>query len=258
MFVTIAWARLGSLALDRADMLRLAVWGGVVLSTNQVGFSWSLHFASAATVSLLFGTMPILAGIFSQLLGIERLGSRRWVAAGVSFTGVGLVAIGAATGLHTSAGGILLALYGPASFALYSITLAPLVRRHGTLRVNALASLFCLPVLLVASVPELARTNWGSITTLAWLALAFSAIVAYAPTNLAWFLAVSRVGATRASMYINLQPFFGAVSALLLLSEQIHALQWIGGVAIAAGIVLSRLPALRAPAVEVEAAAPHE
>ena len=202
--------------------------------------------------------MPILAGIFSQLLGVERMGTRRWLAAGVSFTGVALVAIGATTGLHTSVGGIFLALYGPASFALYSIMLAPLVRRHGTLRVNALASLFCLPVLLTASVPELVRTDWGSITTLAWLALAFSAIVAYAPTNLLWFHAVSQVGTTRAAMYINLQPFFGAISAMLMLSEEIHALQWVGGVMIVGGIVLSRLPAWRSPAIEVEAAAPHE
>jgi drug/metabolite transporter (DMT)-like permease len=171
---------------------------------------------------------------------------------------VALVAIGATTGLHTSAGGILLALYGPASFALYSIGLAPLVRRHGTLRVNALASVFCLPVLLTASAPEIAPNDWGAVTALAWVALAFSALVAYAPTNLLWFVAVSEVGATRAAMYINLQPFFGAVSALLLLSEEIHALQWIGGVTIAAGIALSRLPAGRAPAVEIEAAAPHE
>lgn len=258
MFVALARARLRSLALDRADLARLALWGGVVLSTNQIGFAWSLDFASAATVSLLFGTMPILAGVFSQLLGIERLGGWRWLAACISFAGVALVAVGAATGLHTSPGGILLALYGPASFALYSIVLAPLVRRHGTLRVNALASLACLPVLLAASVPELVRTSWGSVTGLAWLALAFSAIVAYAPTNLLWFVAVGRVGATRASMYINLQPFFGAISALLLLAEEIHALQWLGGVAIAVGIVLSRLPSARARAVEVETAAPHE
>jgi drug/metabolite transporter (DMT)-like permease len=244
VFVLLALRRYGALRLDRRDVLRLALWGGVVFSTNWIAFSWSVEFASAATVALLFGTMPIFAALFSQLLRIERLDTRRWLAALVSFTGVGLVAVGATTGLHASVGGVLLALYAPASFALYSIGLAPLVRRYGPLRVNTVSSLFCLPVLLAAAAPELARTDWEAVSGLAWLCLAFSAL-SFAPTNLLWFTGVAKVGAARASVYLNLQPFFGALAALLLLSEEILPLQWIGGVIIVAGIALSRVRAAR-------------
>jgi drug/metabolite transporter (DMT)-like permease len=48
------------------------------------------------------------------------------------------------------------------------------------------------------------------------------------------------VGPSRASLYANLQPFLGALFALLLLSERMTALQAAGGLAIAAGIVLAR------------------
>jgi drug/metabolite transporter (DMT)-like permease len=256
-FVALAWRRFGSLRLDRRDLLRLALWGGLVFSTNWVAFSWSVEFASAATVALLIGTMPLFAALFSQLLGIERLDRRRWLAALLSFTGVGLVAVGATTGLHASVGGVLLALYAPASFALYSIGLAPLVRRHGTLRVNTLASLFCLPVLLAASAPELAQTDWGGVSGLAWLCLAFTALI-FAPANMLWFAGVGRVGAARASVFLNLQPFFGAISALLLLSEQILTLQWAGGIVIVAGVVLSRIPMTRPATVEIPAPATHD
>ena len=256
-FVAFAWRRFGSLRLDRRDVLRLALWGGLVFSTNWIAFSWSVEFASAATVALLIGTMPLFAALFSQVLGIERLDRRRWLAALVSFTGVGLVAVGATTGLHASVGGVLLALYAPASFALYSIGLAPLVRRHGTLRVNTLASLFCLPVLLAASAPELAQTNWGAVSGLAWLCLAFTAL-SFAPANILWFAGVGRVGAARASVFLNLQPFFGAISALLLLSEQILTLQWVGGIVIVAGVVLSRIPMTRPAAAEIAAPAPQD
>ena len=126
-------------------------------------------------------------------------------------------------GLSASLGGIFLALYAPASFALYSIALAPLVRTYGTFRVNALASLFCLPVLLTAAIPELIQTDWEAIDGLAWAGLVYSALLAYALTNLMWFVAVARVGAARASVYANLQPFLGAVFALVLLSEEMGA-----------------------------------
>ena len=193
IFVAVALVRFGVFRLSREEMFRLAIWGGLVFATNQIGFSYSLKFASAATVALLFGTLPLFAGLFSELLGIERLGGLRWTAAMVSFAGIALVAIGATTGLHASVGGILLSLYAPAAFALYSIMMAPLVRRHGTLKVNTIASLFCLPVLLSASVPDLASTDWGAVTGLAWLCLAFSATT-YVPTNLLWLSAVDEVG----------------------------------------------------------------
>jgi drug/metabolite transporter (DMT)-like permease len=257
IFVAAAWPRCRPFRLDRGDMARLAVWAGVVFATNQIAFSWSLEFASAATVALLFGTMPLFAGLFSQMLGIERLGGLRWLAALVSFGGIGLVAIGATTGLHTSPGGILLALYAPASFALYSIMLAPLVRRNGALRVNALASLWCLPVLLSASAPAIAQTDWGAISGTAWFCLAFSAI-SYVPSNLMWFVAVNQVGAARAAIYVNLQPFFGALTALLVLSEHIDELQWVGGIVIVAGIALSRVLAEREIPLELRQTAPHE
>ena len=68
-------------------------------------------------------------------------------------------------------------------------------------------------------------------------------------TNVLWFTAIDRVGPSRASLYANLQPFLGALFALLLLSEKMTALQVVGGLAIAAGIVLARRrPAL--PAAE--------
>lgn len=258
VFVAIAYAAVGDLRLERRDLRRVAFWGAVAIASNQIAFLWSFEFASASTVALLFGTLPIFAGIFSQLLGVDRLGRRRWLAAAISFAGVALVALGAVGGVSASLGGILLALYAPASFALYSITLAPLVRTHGTFRVNALASLFCLPVLLTAAAPELARTDWQSIDPLAWAGLAYSALLAYAITNLMWFVAVARVGTARASVYANLQPFLGAIFALVLLSEEMGPLQWAGGAAIAAGIVLGRLRSRRPEEAPDLAPAPHE
>jgi drug/metabolite transporter (DMT)-like permease len=41
-------------------------------------------------------------------------------------------------------------------------------------------------------------------------------------------------------LYANLQPFLGAFFALVVLSETMTALQVVGGVVIAAGIVIAR------------------
>jgi drug/metabolite transporter (DMT)-like permease len=58
--------------------------------------------------------------------------------------------------------------------------------------------------------------------------------------NVLWFGAIGRVGPSRASVFANLQPFLAAIFSLLILSESMTRLQVAGGLAIAAGIVLSR------------------
>jgi drug/metabolite transporter (DMT)-like permease len=59
-------------------------------------------------------------------------------------------------------------------------------------------------------------------------------------TNILWFTAIDRVGASRASLFANLQPFFAVFFALILLSESLHRLEIAGGVLIFAGIAWER------------------
>jgi len=73
-----------------------------------------------------------------------------------------------------------------------------------------------------------------------WIGFAFAVLGPLVLTNLLWFTAIDEVGPARASIFANLQPFFAAIIALLLLDERLTAVQVAGGLAIAAGIVLSR------------------
>src|SRR5262249_10777755 len=60
-------------------------------------------------------------------------------------------------------------------------------------------------------------------------------------TNILWFTAIDRVGPSRAALFANLQPFFAVLFALVLLSERLDRWEIVGGLAIAAGIVLERV-----------------
>jgi drug/metabolite transporter (DMT)-like permease len=240
MLVGIALSRERSLDVGRPDLRRLLVIGGVVVFGNQLTFAFSFHFASAAVVALLFGTMPVIALLFAAALRLEKIRVVQWVAAAVSFAGVGLVAGGAEGGTHSSVVGVLLGLASPTSFVIYSIALAPLVRRHGTFKVNALSGVFTLVPLLAVSMPAVIDAHWGRVGAVSWLCLLFSG-TAYALPNLLWFAAVDKVGTARATLWANVQPFAGTVFAVLILSERITALTFIGGGILAAGIALSRL-----------------
>ena len=59
-------------------------------------------------------------------------------------------------------------------------------------------------------------------------------------TNVLWFRSISKIGPARATLAANLQPFVAAVLAVVLLSEPLGLLQVLGGLLIAAGILLAR------------------
>jgi drug/metabolite transporter (DMT)-like permease len=228
-----------SLRMSGRDLLLLFGAAVVGIWLNQIGFVYSLEFTTASTAALVFGTLPIFTMIFARVSGVELL-SRRFVAAAVvSFVGVALVALGAAGEVAGNPRGIALALLGAATWALYSVAIAPLMRRYSPFRISAVGLLMGAALVLPTAAPQLADQDW-SLPTSIWLLFVAAVIGPLVITNLLWFTAIDRVGPSRASLYANLQPFLGAVFALLLLSEHMTLLQVVGGLAIAAGILLAR------------------
>lgn len=246
----LARLRKHSLRIGRRDLAIVGAASIVGIVINQVAFVYSLRLSSAATVALVFGTLPIFVSITAQLTGIERLSGRHWLATVTSFTGVVLVAAGAPGGLSANAGGIALALVTTSTFAIYSVAIAPTVRRNSPLAVNAISALIGGCLLGVVSATVLVDESWQAIDGLSWAALLYSALISIVLGNLFWFTAIDRVGPGRASLFANIQPFLGALFAVLVLSERLGAGQLLGGCVIAMGIALGGRPRFAAPPSE--------
>jgi drug/metabolite transporter (DMT)-like permease len=228
-----------SLRVGRGDLRLLGGAALVGITLNPLAFVYALHFASASMVALLFGIGPVLVALLSHSSGSERLRSRSWLATAIAFGGVALVALGSG-GVSGSPWGISLALAAAASWAVYSVAIGSLVQRYSPLRLNAVVFLVGSLPLLVAASPQLAREDWSRVTPLAWLAFFYSLLAAAVFANLIWYRSIRRVGATHAARYTNLQPILAALFAVLVLSEKLGALQIVGGLVIAAGILIAR------------------
>jgi drug/metabolite transporter (DMT)-like permease len=233
--ITLAWE--GSLRVDRRD---LPLIGGstLVLFANQLAFVYALDFTTATTVALLFGTLPIFTALVARGSGVERHSTRFWLAAGLSFAGVTLVAIGSGGNVSTDLKGDGLAVLGAATWAAYSVAISPLMRRYSPYRLSAIFLLAVTVALFAAGSRQLAHQSFD-FPVLVWVGFAFAVLGPLVTTNLLWFTAIDRVGPSRASLFANLQPFLAAIVALILLHEQITMVQVAGGLAIAGGIVLA-------------------
>jgi drug/metabolite transporter (DMT)-like permease len=166
----------------------------------------------------------------------------------VTFIGVALVAIGARGDVSADLVGIMIGAVAVATWAYYTAAVGPLMGRYSPYRISAVVGLAALLPLTAISLPAFAHEDWGAIRPLAWAALVYSTLIAFVLTYVLWFTAVGRVGANRSSIYANLQPFLGALFAVVVLAETLTPIQAIGGVVILVGVLVAR--SRRAP-VEV-------
>ena len=114
------------------------------------------------------------------------------------------------------------------------------MQRYSPYRISAVVLLPSIGLLILTSSARLGDQDFDP-AALVWLALAYAVVGPLVLTNVLWFTAIDRVGPSRATLFANLQPFVAAIFAVVLLSEDLGALQVVGGVLIAAGIVVARV-----------------
>jgi drug/metabolite transporter (DMT)-like permease len=243
-FVAIAlfWAftyyRERSFRIARSD-LPLVLLAALMIFLNQLCFVYGLKLAHASTVGLLLGTTPIFIGLITLALGLEHLANAFWIGAAITFGGVALIAI-ANGSVGSSLNGTLIAIGTAATWACYSVTIARLMRRYSPFRISALVLAIGWVPLALVSIPQISTQHF-SFGWKVWLGFGYAVIGPLFLTNILWFNAMDRVGASRASLFANMQPFFVVFFALVLLGESLHALEIAGGVLIFAGIAFERI-----------------
>jgi drug/metabolite transporter (DMT)-like permease len=239
IFWIYTWWREGSFRISRPDWKYVGI-AATAIFLNQLCFVYSLEFAKASTVSLLFASCPMFIGLFAIVFQHARLQRSFWAGAGLTFLGVALIAAGAGGGLVSGWKGDLLAIALAVTWGGYTVAIAPLMRRYSPFRISALVLALGWAPLALVSIPQVARQDFSFSGTV-WVGFVYAVIGPLFLTNILWFTAVDRVGAARAAIFNNMQPFFAVFFALLILSESIHGLEIAGGVLIFIGIAYERL-----------------
>ncbi|MCS7007533.1 MAG: DMT family transporter, partial [Gaiellaceae bacterium] len=238
IFVFLALAAERTLRLPRSQLPLLGLAASALLA-NQLAFVFALDRSGASMLGLLLGAIPIVAGLLGHVTGAERPSRRFWAGAAVSSVGVALVALGAPGEVSGGALGILLGLATAASWALYSVAIAPLLRTVSPYRASALVLPCAWLGIALAGLRSTREQDW-SLAPEIWALVLFATLGPLVVTNVLWFRAIDRVGPARATLAANLQPFVAALLAVALLAEPLSALQILGGALIGIGIATAR------------------
>lgn len=220
------WAKLATLGL-----LGMGLWQGLAYVAAET--------TSATNMGILAAMVPLLTVLLSALILREAPSLGGIVGGLVALFGV-LVLLGRGDPLSLLelevALGDLLMVVAATCYALYGVMLKrwpldlpPWVLLYAQV---VFAVLFLLPPYLMGPMTPVDGHN-------VWLIL-YAGIPASIVTTYLWMRAIRQIGASQASIFINLMPLFSALIAMAYLGERIALFHLVGGVLVLAGVLMAQ------------------
>lgn len=229
-------------ALSWSDVRSFAFLGftGIFVSTG--GTYLGIAFTSASSAALLQAASPVMVALGAWLYLRERLRPRQWLGVALSTLGVILVVTRGswrAIGHLEILPGDFIIIVGQAGWAVYTVYGKRVLAVHSpalaTTAAYVLGSLMLLPVPFLTA-KLFPAPEWAS--PVAWAVVAGQAVLG-AVAHVWWYEGVHQVGASRAAIFMNLQPVVGVILAWGLLGETVEAAEILGGLAVLAGVWLT-------------------
>jgi drug/metabolite transporter (DMT)-like permease len=230
----------GPLRFARKD-LPLLVGGAIVgIALNQMCFMFGLSQTSAANSALLVGTTPIWAAAFVTFAGQERVPRRRWLLVATGLVGVGLIVVSGRASGSGSLLGDLLSLGVAITWGAYTVIVRPLMHRYSATQVSAFMMVVGTVALMPIAIPAVLRQDFSTVTAQGWAGLLYASLLSVTLTNILYFRAIHRLGASRAALYGYLEPFLGVLIAVIVLQDSIGPAQIVGGAIVVASVAADR------------------
>jgi drug/metabolite transporter (DMT)-like permease len=214
---------------------RFASGGVVSVALYTVMLNIGEQTVSAGAASFIINVAPILTAIMAMPLLGERFSVLAWIGTFLSFTGIGIIALGEGQGMRFDHGALLI-LGSAFCTAINTIVQKPLFARHKPLTVaasNMVIGALCMSPFLVTGLAQASVANTAGLTAVIYLGIV-PGLIAYA----SWAVALSRLPAGRASNFLYCVPPVATLIGFVWLGEVPTFLGIIGGVLALGGVVV--------------------
>ncbi len=228
----------------RAEARLLALAGLVAVGLPTLLGAEGVARSTATIGSLLSLLECVSIVLFARLLLGERLGARRAAALALGLAGAALVVAeggGAGRDLVRGehlAGNVLLALSGFLP-GIYTPLLKPVAARRDATAIAFATLVVSLALYVPAAAAEAPRWRAGPDLGTALLCTAALGVLATFLGTLLWTAAIRHLPANAFAPLLLVQPVVGAGAGALFLGERLSVQAAVGGVVVAAGVVIS-------------------
>ena len=235
----LVWRHPARLSATEWQVLLLASFLGVPVQFLVQFYGLSLTTVSHA--ALMVGTMPVLLAVAASLFAHERLDVVGWTALLGSTVGVALIVLGRTQSISHGRGpsiaGDLLVVLSLVIALGWILLKKQLMQRHPPVVVTAYGLLSGTLMLAGVVLTTRGTPPVHGVSGRVWLALAASGVLCTACTTLLWNWGIHRVPASRAGVFLNLEPALGSILGVQLLGDRLGPFAWVGGGLIVAAAV---------------------
>jgi drug/metabolite transporter (DMT)-like permease len=235
-----------------------------------IQFLMQFHGLARTTVShasLMVGSMPVLLAAAAALFAGERLDWVGWLALAASTVGAALIVLGGTRGPAThgqpTLTGDLMVVASLCTALAWILVSKKLMLTHSPPVVSAYTIVVGMVMLSLWILGPWAAKPWLPnhsapppflhISPTAWIALAISGLACTATTTLLWNWGIHHVPASRAGVFLNIEPALGSFLGVKLLGEHLGPYAWAGGgLILAAAITLTTRGHEPQPAIILE------
>ncbi|HTW30548.1 MAG TPA: EamA family transporter [Candidatus Sulfotelmatobacter sp.] len=192
-----------------------------------------LQLTTVSHASLIVGVLPVLLALTSSVVLHERLHGLEWAALALSALGAVFIAL---SSIHPTQGprptlhGDLLVLLSMCAAVFMILCSKHLIATHGALHVTATTIILGTIFLLIWA--ELSQPLRFHFSSRAWGAAVAQGLLATAGAYLCWNWGLSHMPASKAGVFLNLEPLVGTMLGVGLLHEHLGAMTILGGLMI--------------------------
>jgi len=231
-----------SLRIDRQD-LGGALWLAFLGNTlYPFIFVLGLDRTTAGNAAPLMAMTPVFAFLIGVAMKREHFSSGVLTGIILSMAGAAAIVVFGSSGFSATGPwvGNVLMIGAALCWGWQSAEATRLLPKYGPIRLTVFAMVAGTAIMAPLTIPWLVTQSWSGIPSVAWLGLAYSALLSITYAYLIWAYALNKIGVAHTSVFNNVTPIVALLSGWFLLAEK-PALPQLAGVGLVlAGVFMVR------------------
>ena len=231
----------GLFRVDRQGWLVVGLGGGALVALFEVGYQFGIFNAGIAGAAALLYLAPVMVALVARPILGEPVTLLRIGLAVVVMAGAAMTVMGGSGAESSSTSSLVLGVVGGLMAALSYTGTTVLARwavpRYGVSKVLYLELLGGTAILAIV-LPLAGRPPTPPATLTAWMYVVALAAGAVVLANYFFFSAVKRIEAAPTAVAATIEPVVGALLGLLLFSQHLTVVGWLGLALVVGGVAL--------------------
>jgi drug/metabolite transporter (DMT)-like permease len=239
--LVIMYIRRIRLQFERADWKKIIFLSALAIPINQFLFLYAIKYTTPSNAALLYATTPAMVLVLSIILGREKAILKRMVGIGIAFVGVLIVIFEKGVDFHSDYTIANVVIFvAVIAWALYTIQGKEMILKYGAFKTSSSTMVLGTILYLPIGAWNTINFSYESLNHFHWLGLFYLAVMTSIFAYVLWYYALSRIEATRVTIFMNLQPVLTTLLSVLLLGQSITVAFVIGGVIALSGVIIAQ------------------